>query len=103
MDRSRKATRQTNEVTLQHKSPQDALLSEELAEESLAQLQASIDQLRQTPEGITMLQKRAKAFGECNRIDDETSGQFYARLRNWIEREIPSTKLPLHPPRQTGG
>lgn len=103
MDRSRKATRNDNEVTLQHRSQQDALLSEELAEENLTQLRTSIDQLRNTSEGFAMLQKRAKVFGECNRIEGETSGRFYARLRNWLEREIPQSKSPLHPPRQTGG
>jgi hypothetical protein len=51
MDRSRKATREGNEVTLQHTSPKEALLIEELVEEKLAQLQASIEQLKQTPEG----------------------------------------------------
>ena len=49
MDRSRKATREGNEVTLQHISPKEALLIEELVEEKLAQLQTSIEQLKQTP------------------------------------------------------
>lgn len=103
MDRTRKATRQGNEVTLQHKSQQDELLSEELAEKKLSQLQTSIDLLRRTSKGLAMLRKRAKILGDCERIEGETSGQFYARLRTWFEREIPSNKSPLHPPRQTGG
>lgn len=103
MDRSRKANREANEVTIQHKSQQDALLFEKLAEDKLAQLEASIDRLRQSSDGIAMLQKRIKNFGECKRIESENSGQFYARLRNWIERDLPQTKSPLHPPRQTGG
>ena len=102
MDRSRKANREGNEVTLQHKSRKEALLIEELVEEKLAQLQASIEQLKQTPEGIAELQRRVKAFGECMRIEGETSCQFYDKLRRWLDREIPQTKSPLHPPRQVG-
>jgi CRISPR/Cas system-associated endonuclease Cas1 len=100
MDRSRKATREGNEVTLQHKSRKEALLIEELVEEKLAQLQASIEQLKQTPEGIAELQRRIKAFNECKRIEGESSGQYYHKLRHWLDREIPQTKSPLHPPRQ---
>jgi len=100
MDRSRKATREGNEITLQHVSPKEALLIEEMVEEKLAQLQASIEQLKQTPEGIAELQGRLKAFGECSRIEGETSGQFYDKLRRWLDRDIPQTKAPLHPPRQ---
>jgi len=56
MDRSRKATRDGNEITLQHKSQREASLSEEIIEEKLALLQASIEQLRQTPSGTATLQ-----------------------------------------------
>ena len=73
---------------------------EELVEEKLAQLQASIEHLRQTPEGTAELKRRVKAFGECRRIEGETSGQFYDKLRHWLHRDIPLTKSPLHPPRQ---
>ena len=100
MDRSRKMTREGNEITLQHKSQKEALLIEELIEEKLAQLQASVEQLKETPEGTTDLQRRIKAFGECQRIEGETSGQFFDKLRRWLDREIPQTKAPLHPPRQ---
>ena len=73
---------------------------EELVEEKLAELQASLEQLKQTPAGMAELKRRAKAFGECTRIEGETSTQFYAKLRRWLDREIPQTKSPLHPPRQ---
>jgi hypothetical protein len=96
MDRSRKATREGTEATLKHVSPKEALLIEAMVEEKLAQLQASIEQLKGTAE----LQRRVKAFGECQRTEDETSGQFYDKLRRWLERDIPVTKSPLHPPRQ---
>ena len=102
MDRSRKANRESNEITLQHKSRPEALRIGELVEESLARLQMSIEQLKQTPEGTAELQRRVKAFGECKRIEGETAGQFYDKLRRWLDREIPQTKSPLHPPRQVG-
>jgi hypothetical protein len=101
MDRSRKANREGDEVTLQHKSRNQALLIEELVEEKLAQLQASLAQLQRTPEGMAELERRAKAFGACTRIEGETSTQFYAKLLRWLDRQIPQTKSPRHPPRQT--
>lgn len=100
MDRSRKATREGNEVTLQHKSRSEALRIEELVAENLAQLLASIDKLKQTPEGIIELQRRVMAFGDCKRIEGETSGHFFDRLRRWLDQDIPQTKSPRHPPRQ---
>ena len=102
MDQSRKANREDNEITLQYKSRQEALLAEEISQDNLTQLLAFIRQLDQTPVGAADLQRRKKLFGECNRIEGETSGQFYARLRHWIDREMPQTKSPLHAPRQTG-
>ena len=102
MDTSRKANREDNEITLQYQSRQEVLLVEELAEEKLAQLRASMEQLKQTPPGAAELQRRIKLFGECKRIEGETSGQFYARLRHWLDRDMPQTKSPLHAPRQTG-
>ena len=102
MDRSRKANRKGNEVTLQHKSQQEALLIEELAVDNLAALQARIEQLQHTPEDAAILEQRVKTFGECHRIEGETASQFYERLRLWLERDIPQTKSPLHPPRQIG-
>ncbi len=102
MDRSRKANREGNEITLQHKSERELFLDQELVEEKLAQLQASLDRLKQTPEGIALLQQRVNKFGECARIEGETSGQFYEKLRRWLDREMPQTKSPRHPPRQNG-
>src|SRR5438132_12819730 len=81
MDTSRKANREDHEITLQYKSRQDALLVEEFNEDKLAQLLVFISGLEQTPPGAAELQSRIKLFGECKRIEGETSGQFYARLR----------------------
>ena len=102
MDNSRKANREDNEITLQYKTRQETLLEEELGEDKLTQLLASISQLDQTPAGAAELQRRRNLFGECKRIEGETSRQFYARLHHWLDREIPQTKSPLHVPRQTG-
>ena len=102
MDKSRKANREDNEITLQYKTRKETLLEEELNEDKLTQLLASIRQLDQTPTGAAELQRRRKLFGECNRIEGETSAQFYVRLHHWLEREVPQTKSPLHAPRQTG-
>ena len=101
MDTSRKANREGQEITLQHKSRQEALLVEELNEDKLTQLLAFISGLEQTLPGATELQRRIKVFGDCKRIEGETSGQFYTRLRHWLDRDIPQTKSPLHAPRQT--
>jgi|GEM_PF-1538696 len=100
MDRSRKATREGNEAALQHTSEAEKVRIEEITEDNVAHLQASIEALKQTPEGIVELQRRLKAFGECQRTGDETSSQFFVKLCRWLEREIPQTKSPLHPPRQ---
>ena len=102
MDSSRKANREDNEITLQYKSRQETLLDEEHAEDKLKELLESIRQIDQTPLGTAELQRRRKLFGECKRIEGETSGQFYVRLRSWLDREMPPSKSPLHAPRQTG-
>lgn len=101
MDRSRKENREGREKTFQYKSRQEALLDEELIEDKLAQLLAFIGGLEHTPEGKAKLQRRVKLFGECQRSDGETSADFYAKLHHWLHRDIPQTKSPMHPPRQT--
>jgi hypothetical protein len=103
MDRSRKANREGNEITLQHTSPRDASLVEEMIDEKLARLEASVERLMQTPDGTAMLQQRVNLFGECKRIEGETPAQYHDKLRRWLERDTLTTKSPLHPPRQTGG
>jgi uncharacterized membrane protein len=102
MDRTRKANREDHEVTLQYRTQNEALQEAELIEGKLAQLQATIAQLEQTPQGLAELQRRTTLFGECKRLADETSAQFCDKLRVWLERDLPQTKSPLHAPRQTG-
>jgi len=100
MDTSRKANRADHEITLQYKSRQDAQLTEELNEHKLTQLLAFVSALEQTPPGSAEIERRTRLFGACKRIESETSGQFYARLRHWLDRDLPQTKSPLHAPRQ---
>ena len=102
MDASRKATREGNETTLQYQSPQEVQLVEERNEGLLTQLLESVSRLKETPPGAVELQHRITLFGDCKRNEGETSGEFYGRLRHWLDRDVQQTKSPLHPPRQTG-
>ncbi len=97
---SRKTNREDQERTLQYISRQENLLSEQLQEDKLTQLLAFIGRLEQTPPGVIELQSRIKSFGKCQRMAEETSGQFYGRLRHWLDRSLPQTRMPRHPPRQ---
>lgn len=101
MDRTRKATREGNEVTLHHRTENDAVRIAEIVAEKLVELEASIEQRKQTPAGAAEFARRIKAFGECRRSDEETTTEFYDKLRLWLDLTIPQTKAPLHPPRQT--
>jgi hypothetical protein len=101
MDTSRKASREGNEKTLQYKNRQEALLEEELNNDKLTQLLEFISRLQQTPPGAAELDRRTKLFGQCQRIEGETPGQFYGRLRHWLDRDFPQTKSPRHAARQT--
>lgn len=103
MDITRKANREAQEATLQYRSRQETLLNDELTEDKLGQLLAFIGKLERTPEGAAELQRRVKSFGACQRSKEETSGEFYAKLRHWLDRSMPRSKSPLHPPRQTEG
>lgn len=102
MDITRKANREAHEITLQYQSRRESMLEEELADDNLTQLLMFISQLDQTPPGTVEIQRRTKIFGKCKRIKGETSGQFYARLRHWLDRDMSKMKSPLHAPRQTG-
>jgi hypothetical protein len=101
MDITRKAHREAQEATLQYKSRQEALLDDEQTEEKLAQLLMFIGSLRRTPEGAAEIRSQVANFGECKRGEGETSAEFYARLRHWLDRNTPRTKSPRYSPRQT--
>ena len=100
MDRSRRASRDGNEKTMQYKSQQVMRLDEEMVERRLTQLLTFVGQLERTPTGIAEIRGRIKLFGECQRTGRESSTVFYGRLRRCIDRDIPQTKSPRHPPRQ---
>ena len=101
MDITRKANREAQEATLQYRSRQEALLDDELTEDKLKQLLEFVGGLNQTPEGTAEIQRRIKLFGECQRSEGETSAEFYAKLRHWLDRDKPRTKSQLHALRQT--
>ncbi len=103
MDRTRKANREDHEKTFQYKSRHEALLDDELTEDKLTQLLAFVADMERAPDGAAEIQRRVKLFGECKRSEGETSTEFFAKLHHWLHRDIPQTKSPLHPPRQTHG
>jgi hypothetical protein len=61
-------------------------------DDKLRKLLAFTSQLERTPDGSAELQHRKQLFGECTRKDGETAGQFCARLRHWLDRDLPRTK-----------
>ena len=100
MDISRKALREGREIILQLQSKQRALSADELKEEKLGHLLAFVRQLERTPPGAAELQRRTELFGECKRLEGETSGRFHGRLRHWLDRNMPQSKSPRHASRQ---
>ena len=66
MDKSRKANRDDNEITLQYKSRQETLLEEELGEDKLKELLEFISQIDQTPTGAAELQRRRNSSVSAN-------------------------------------
>lgn len=86
MNPTRKMKREDLEKTLQYQNRQDGLLGDELIEEKLSQLQAFIGQLAHTPHGRAELELRTRRFGDCKRVAGETTGQFYGKLRHWLDR-----------------
>ncbi|WP_254510204.1 hypothetical protein [Anatilimnocola floriformis] len=100
MDRSRKASRAGNEITLQYQTAAEYLMIEELTEDRLLHLQALIEELKLTPAGAELLQRRVKLFGECHQSQGELIGSYHHRLTQWFQRDMPASKSPLHPPRQ---
>ena len=88
MNPNRRMQREAVDATLQFRNRQETLAVEELIEEKLAHLQMFIDHLTSTPHGSAEIERRIKRFGECKRSEDETSGQYYGRLRHWLDRNI---------------
>ena len=77
------------------------MFDDELIEDKLTQLLAFVAQLERTPIGTAEIQRRVKLLGACKRCEGETSGEFYAKLRRWLDRTMPKAKSPLHASRQT--
>lgn len=89
MHTNRKLRTEAPQATLQLKSWQETLSEKDLIEEKLVHLQVFIDHLAHTDQGLAEIERRTRCFGQCKRIDGETSGKFYARLRHWLDRDMP--------------
>jgi hypothetical protein len=83
---NRKMKREAVEATLRFRSRQETLSAEDLIEERLTHLQMFIGQLTRTPYGLAEIERRTTRFGNCKRIEGETSGHFYGKLRHWLDR-----------------
>jgi len=94
MNPTRVVKREDLERTRLYTRRQETLLVEEMIDEKLTQLQVFIGQLSRTPHGLAELERRTKCFGKCKRIAGETSGQFYAKLRLWLDRDLHEQKPP---------
>ena len=79
----------------------EAMLDDELIENKLTQLLEFVAQLKRTSEGAAEIKRRGKLFGACKRREGETSAEFYAKLRCWLDRDSPQTKSPFRASRQT--
>jgi hypothetical protein len=86
MNPSRRMQREALEITLQYRSRQETLAIEDLIEEKLTNLQMFISHLTRTPHGWAEIERRTKRFGDCKRVEGESSGQFYGKLRHWLDR-----------------
>jgi hypothetical protein len=86
MTPNRRTQHEAVEATLQFKSRQETLSAEDLIEEKLIHLQMFIGHLKRTPHGLAEIEGRTKRFGDCERIEGETSGHFYGKLRHWLDR-----------------
>ena len=101
MDTRRKAKRGIHQITPQHGSQQEPQLVEELNDNRLTKLLAFVSSLERTPLGVAELQRRRRLFGDCTQCEGETSDQFYARLRHWLDRGMPDSEVQLYRSRQT--
>lgn len=99
MHNSPKAAREAREIALHYRVWKKGLLAEELLEEKLSRLLEFIGKLEETPAGSAELKHRIKLFGKCRRINGETSGQFYGKLRHWLDRDMPRQIAPRNPER----
>ncbi len=95
MNASPKANRKTDGVALKYRSGRETLPVRALNEDKLRQLLTFMSQLANTPAGAAELERRLTLFGECKRRENETSIQFCARLRHWLDRDLPKKKSPF--------
>lgn len=96
MHQNRRMRCEALEAMLQYRNRQKTLAVDDLIEERLNHLQVFIGHLTSTPHGLAEIERRTKCFGACKRIVGETSGEFYGKLRHWLDRDLPQTRSPLH-------
>ena len=101
MDITRKANQEAQEAILRNESRHEAMLDDELIEDKLTQLLTFVAQLKRTSIGTAEIKRRVKLFGACKRVEGETSAEFYAKLRRWLDRDMASKKSPFRASRQT--
>lgn len=94
MDRNRKAGREGDEITFRYRSRNEDLLDEELIEGRMTQLVAVIAEMQHAAVGSVRLERRSRWCGACERVADDSTVEFYAKLRPWIESDLPRSKLP---------
>ena len=76
------------ETVVQGRNRQRDLPADDLIKEKLADLQAFICHLAQTPNGKVDLQRRVQVLGKCLPARGESDRQFYGKLRLWLDRDV---------------
>ena len=89
MDLRRKTTPEQNEPAISARSQADTRPVDEINDEKLTKLLTFLSSLQRTPPGAAEVERRTQLYGECKRSESESSAQFYARLRHWLDRDLP--------------
>ena len=89
MDLRRKNMPEKNAPATPTRSQPETRHSDDVNDEKLTKLLAFLSSLQRTPPGAAEVERRTQLFGECRRSENETSAQYYARLRHWLDRDLP--------------
>ncbi len=87
MHRYHKSSAEDHELARQARIRRANLPAELQLEERLADLQAFIRQLANTPHGKADLCRRVQLFGDCAPTAGETARHYYGKLRQWLDHE----------------
>lgn len=102
MEKSQKPEPDDGGAIFEYETRPKELHHQDLTEEKLAQLLEFIGELQQHPEGAAELKLRINRYGKCDRMEGETTAQFYGRLRSWLDKDLPLTKSSRHAPSENG-